>query len=91
MKESYGFKEGVVDFIVGFTEGGAETALPMLGAICTLKHCLKGNKVYAAISAVYTVLGTARVIVHHANGSVYEKMEHDAASLKEWLGIKQTE
>lgn len=89
--EKYTFKEGVIDFAVGFAEGGAEAALPILGTVLAFKHAAKGNRVCAAISAVYAVLGTARVIVHNANGSVYEKMEHDAETLKRWLGIKPTE
>lgn len=89
--EKYSFKEGVIDFAVGFAEGGAEAALPILGTVLACTHYLKGNKVLAAISTVYAVLGTARVIVHNANGSVYEKMEADSQAIKRWLGIKPAE
>lgn len=84
----YSIKEGFVDFCVGFAEGGAEVALPILGTVLACTHYLKGNKVCAAISAVYAVLGTALVIVQNANGSACEKMERDSETVKKWLGIK---
>lgn len=85
---NYSLKEGIVDFCVGFAEGGAETALPILGTVLALKHAAKGNKVCAAISAVYAVLGTARIIVQNTNGSVQAKMERDSQAIKRWLKIK---
>lgn len=86
--EKYTFKEGVIDFCVGFAEGGAETALPILGTMLAFKHAAKGNRVCAAISAVYAVLGFGRMIVQNVNGSAHAKMEADSESLKEWLKIK---